>query len=48
MSRTRLTIDPDSPQDVPVGRVDHEVLDATDEEDITVRRGTTTPKRGAT
>lgn len=35
MSRTRLTIDPDIPQDVPVGRVDHEVLDATGEEDIT-------------
>ena len=35
MSRTRLTIDPDNPQDVPVGRVDNEVLDATDQEDIT-------------
>ena len=34
MSGTRLTIDPDSPQDVPAGRVDHEVLDATGEEDI--------------
>ncbi len=34
MSETRLTIDPDSPQDVPVGRVDHEVLDATGKEDI--------------
>ena len=34
MSRTRLTTDPDSPRDVPVGRVDHEVLDATGEEDI--------------
>ena len=34
MSRTRLTIDPDSPQSLSVGRVDHEVLDATSEEDI--------------
>ena len=34
MSRTRSTIDPDNPQDVPVGRVNHEVLDATGEEDI--------------
>ena len=34
MSRARLTIDPDSPQDVLGGRADHEVLDATGEEDI--------------
>ena len=34
MSGTRLTIDPESPQDFPVGRVDHEVLDATGDEDI--------------
>ena len=34
MSETRLKIDPDSPQDVLGGRVDHEVLDATGEEDI--------------
>ena len=34
MSGTRSTIDPASPQDVPVGRVDQKVLDATDEEDI--------------
>ena len=34
MSGTRLTIDPESPRDFPVGRVDHEVLDATGEEDI--------------
>ena len=34
MSKTRLTIDPDSPQRLPRGRVDHKVLDATDEEDI--------------
>ena len=34
MSGTRLTIDPDSAQGLPRGRVDHEVLDATGEEDI--------------
>ena len=34
MSRTRLTIDPDNTQGVFSGRVDHEVLDATSEEDI--------------
>ena len=34
MSRTRLTIDPDNPQDLPCGRVDHEVLDATGEDHI--------------
>lgn len=34
MSGTRLTIDPDGPPGVPGGRVDHEVLDATGEEDI--------------
>ena len=34
MSRTRLKIDPDSPQGVPRGRVDYEVLDATTEDDI--------------
>ena len=34
MSRTRLTIGPDNPQGISSGRVDHEVLDATSEEDI--------------
>ena len=34
MSRTRLTIDPENPQELPRGRVDHEVLDATGEDDI--------------
>ena len=34
MSRTRLTIDPDDPQGRPRGRVNHEVLDATGEDDI--------------
>ena len=34
MSRTRLTIDPDSPQSVPRGRVDPDVLDGTGEEQI--------------
>lgn len=34
MSKTRLTIDSDSPQRLPRGRVDHKVLDATGEEDI--------------
>ena len=34
MSGTRLTIDPDSVQGPPRGRVDHEVLDATGEEYI--------------
>ena len=34
MSRTRLTIDPDSPEGVPRGRVDHDVLDATGEAEI--------------
>ena len=35
MSRTRLTIDPDSPEGVPERRVDHDVLDATGEAEIT-------------
>ena len=34
MSKTRLTIDSDTPRDLPRGRVDHEVLDATGEEEI--------------
>ena len=34
MGRTRLTIDPDNPQGLARGRVDHEVLDATGEDDI--------------
>lgn len=34
MSETRLTIDLDRPERFPHGRVDHEVLDATGEEDI--------------
>jgi len=34
VSRTRLTIDPDKPQGLPGGRVDHEVLDATGKDDI--------------
>ena len=34
MSRTRLTIDPDSPEGVPGGRVDHDVLAATGEAEI--------------
>ena len=34
MSRTRLTIDPDSAQGISRGRVDYEVLDATSEKDI--------------
>ena len=33
-SDIRLTIDSDSPQGPPRGRVDHQVLDATGEEDI--------------
>ena len=34
MSRTGLTIDPNSPQGASRGRVDYEVLDATSEDDI--------------
>ena len=34
MSKTRVRIDPDNPQSLPPGRVDHAVLDATSEEDI--------------
>ena len=34
MSRTRLTIDPENAQELRCGRVDHEVLDATGEDDI--------------
>jgi putative transcriptional regulator len=34
MSRTRVRIDPDNPHSHPPGRVDHAVLDATNEEDI--------------
>ena len=34
MSRARLTIDPDSPPGLPLGRVDRAVPDATGEEDI--------------
>ena len=34
MSKTRLTIDPDNPEGLSSGRVDHVVLDATTEEDI--------------
>ena len=34
MSAARLTIDPDSPRDLPRGRVDPKVLDATGEEDL--------------
>ena len=34
MSRTRVRIDPDNPRSLPPGRVDHAVLDATNEEDI--------------
>ena len=35
MSRTRVRIDPDNPQSLPPGQVDHAVLDATSEEEIT-------------
>ena len=34
MSSTRARIDPDDPQSLPPGRVDHAVLEATAEEDI--------------
>ncbi|MCY3810823.1 MAG: helix-turn-helix domain-containing protein [Gammaproteobacteria bacterium] len=34
MSKTRLTIDPNDPQGLSRGRVDHKVLDATSEADI--------------
>ena len=34
MSRTLLTVDPEHSQGLPRGRVDHEVLNATGEEDI--------------
>ena len=34
MSETRVRIDPDDPESLPPGRVDHAVLDATTEEDI--------------
>ena len=34
MSRTRVKVDPDNPQSLPRGRVDHAVLDMTNEEDI--------------
>ena len=34
MDRTHLRIDPDDPQTLPPGRVDHAMLDATTEEDI--------------
>ena len=34
MSKTRVKIDPDDPRSLPPGRVDHAVLDATNEEDI--------------
>ena len=34
MSRARMTMDPDNPRGLPGGRVDHEVLDATSEDDI--------------
>ncbi len=37
MSRTRIGIDPDDPQSLPPGRVDHAVLDATTEEDIALQ-----------
>ena len=39
MSRTRLTIDPDDPQGILRGRVDHEILDATGEKDIARQAG---------
>ena len=34
MSVTRVRIDPDDPESLPPGRVDHAVLDATTEEEI--------------
>ena len=34
MSSSRARIDPDDPQSLPPGRVDHAVLEATTEEDI--------------
>ena len=34
MSVTRVRIDPDDPESLPPGQVDHAVLDATTEEDI--------------
>ena len=34
MRKTGLTIDLDSPQDIPHGRVNYQVLDATGDEDI--------------
>ena len=34
MSRTRMTIDPESPRGLPRGRVDQKALDATGEEEI--------------
>lgn len=38
MSRTRVRIDPDRPQNLPHGRVDYEVLDRTTERDIAVQQ----------
>ena len=37
MSETRVRIDPDDPQSLPPGRVDHAVLDGTTEEGIALQ-----------
>ena len=38
MSETRVTIDPDDPQSLPEGRIDHAVLDGTTETDLALQQ----------
>ena len=39
MSTTRLRIEPGDPRNLPVGRVDHEVLERTSEREIALQQG---------